>query len=64
MLTTPNEFLDVHFEELYYLVDSKQWEDADVLLNHLRDYLHLFDQETVDKYYLLEYNICIGLGYE
>jgi hypothetical protein len=51
MITNPNEFLDVHFEELDYLVDSKQWEDADVLLNHLKEYLTLFDQEMLDKYY-------------
>lgn len=64
MITKPNEFLDTHFEELEYLVEQNQWEDADVLLNHLKDYFDLFDQEMLDKYYDLEYNITIGLEFE
>jgi hypothetical protein len=64
MITKPNEFLDTHFEELEYLVEQNQWEDADVLLNHLKDYFELFDQEMLDKYYNLEYNITIGLEFE
>ena len=64
MITNPTDFLLTHFEELEHLMDTKQWEDADVLVVHLGEYLHLFDSEMLDKYYEWVDNIQYGLGYE
>lgn len=64
MITKPTDFLEVHFEELEHLMLTEQWEDADVLVVHLFDYLHLFDAQTLDKYYEWVDNIQTGLMYE
>lgn len=64
MITNPSDFLLAHFEELDHLVHTEQWEDADMLAQHLFEYLHLFDSETLDKYYEWVDNIQNGLMYE
>jgi hypothetical protein len=64
MITNPSDFLLPHFEELEHLMDTKQWEDADILVVHLSEYMHLFDAEMLDKYYEWVDNIQYGLGYE
>lgn len=64
MITKPTDFLEVHFEELEHLILTEQWEDADVLVQHLFEYLHLFDAEMLDKYYEWVDNIQTGLMYE
>jgi hypothetical protein len=64
MLTNPTEFLQTHFEELEYLVETEQWEDADLMSCHLSQFLHLFDAEMLDKYYYWIDNIQTGLMYE
>lgn len=64
MITKPNSFLDTFFEELEYLMEIKSWEDAQLLAEHLSEYIHLMDQEMLDKYYEWSYNIDIELEYE
>ena len=64
MITSPISFLEPHIEELEHLVSTEQWEDADMLVQHLFEYLHLFDAEMLDKYYEWVDNIQNGLMYE
>lgn len=64
MLNNPVEFLGEYFEEMEHFIDTQQWEDADILAQHLFEYLHLFDSETLDKYYEWVDNIQHGLAYE
>jgi|SaaInl5LU_22_DNA_1037371.scaffolds.fasta_scaffold52154_2 hypothetical protein len=64
MITNPTDFLLGHFEEVEALIEDKQWEDADLLVGHLAEYMHLFDSEMLDKYYDWVDNIQYGLGYE
>lgn len=53
-----------HIEELEYLIETEQWEDADLLADHLYQFQHLFDAELLDKYYYWVDNIQNGLRYE
>ena len=64
MLTNPAQAAIELLEELEYFVEKECWEDAEILSEHILEYIMTMDAEQVSFYQALNEKISKGLYLE